>query len=227
MDSVPHPAEGAAVGRGVRPRRPSAVRHLPPVSFRSTRSLPSTCSARSIRSIRSTRSFRSIPSFRLLRFPVSPSCPSPLVPFGVSLRPPSLLVLRAWGRNKGCESTVCDVLIFRCRQALAPKGERAGRPPMRGWRNRQTRWIQVPVPERAWGFNSPSRTRRKPRRSSTYGAFACVSRNVSLPTSGPGRGRGRGRGVGPGAGVQGGPEVATFVVAGRDERRTSAGGVAA
>src|SRR6059058_5154379 len=26
---------------------------------------------------------------------------------------------------------------------------------MRGWRNRQTRWIQVPVPERAWGFNSP------------------------------------------------------------------------
>lgn len=26
---------------------------------------------------------------------------------------------------------------------------------MRGWRNRQTRWIQVPVPARAWGFNSP------------------------------------------------------------------------
>ncbi len=25
----------------------------------------------------------------------------------------------------------------------------------RGWRNRQTRWIQVPVPARAWGFNSP------------------------------------------------------------------------
>jgi hypothetical protein len=25
----------------------------------------------------------------------------------------------------------------------------------REWRNRQTRWIQVPVPERVWGFNSP------------------------------------------------------------------------
>ena len=25
----------------------------------------------------------------------------------------------------------------------------------REWRNRQTRWLQVPVPERAWGFNSP------------------------------------------------------------------------
>lgn len=34
---------------------------------------------------------------------------------------------------------------------------------MRGWRNRQTRWIQVPVPERAWGFNSPSRTERNRR----------------------------------------------------------------
>lgn len=35
-------------------------------------------------------------------------------------------------------------------------GEAAERQhPMRGWRNRQTRWIQVPVPARAWGFNSP------------------------------------------------------------------------
>src|SRR3954464_8426038 len=25
----------------------------------------------------------------------------------------------------------------------------------RGWRNRQTRTVQVRVPERAWGFNSP------------------------------------------------------------------------
>lgn len=33
---------------------------------------------------------------------------------------------------------------------------------MRGWRNRQTRWIQVPVPERAWGFNSPLAHQRKP-----------------------------------------------------------------
>ena len=33
---------------------------------------------------------------------------------------------------------------------------------MRGWRNRQTRWIQVPVPERAWGFNSPLAHREKP-----------------------------------------------------------------
>ncbi|SBS72832.1 conserved hypothetical protein [uncultured Microbacterium sp.] len=28
-------------------------------------------------------------------------------------------------------------------------------PDSREWRNRQTRWLQVPVPERAWGFNSP------------------------------------------------------------------------
>ena len=28
-------------------------------------------------------------------------------------------------------------------------------PGSREWRNRQTRWLQVPVPERAWGFNSP------------------------------------------------------------------------
>jgi hypothetical protein len=26
---------------------------------------------------------------------------------------------------------------------------------LREWRNRQTRRIQVPVPARAWGFNSP------------------------------------------------------------------------
>ncbi|GHF95807.1 hypothetical protein Shyd_53950 [Streptomyces hydrogenans] len=30
-------------------------------------------------------------------------------------------VLLAGGRNNGCESTVSDVLIFRCRQALPPK----------------------------------------------------------------------------------------------------------
>src|SRR4051812_10349268 len=33
---------------------------------------------------------------------------------------------------------------------------------MRGWRNRQTRWIQVPVPARAWGFNSPLAHRGTP-----------------------------------------------------------------
>jgi len=26
---------------------------------------------------------------------------------------------------------------------------------LREWRNRQTRWIQVPVSERTWGFDSP------------------------------------------------------------------------
>ncbi|MCU1442077.1 MAG: hypothetical protein JWQ59_227, partial [Cryobacterium sp.] len=26
---------------------------------------------------------------------------------------------------------------------------------MREWRNWQTRWLQVPVPARAWGFKSP------------------------------------------------------------------------
>lgn len=33
---------------------------------------------------------------------------------------------------------------------------------MRGWRNRQTRWIQVPVPARAWGFNSPLAHQEEP-----------------------------------------------------------------
>jgi hypothetical protein len=33
---------------------------------------------------------------------------------------------------------------------------------MRGWRNRQTRWIQVPVSERTWGFNSPLAHRETP-----------------------------------------------------------------
>ncbi|GGT68637.1 hypothetical protein GCM10010272_09470 [Streptomyces lateritius] len=40
--------------------------------------------------------------------------------------PPVFLLVRSKrGRNNGCESTVCDVLIFRCRQAIAPKGEGA------------------------------------------------------------------------------------------------------
>lgn len=50
---------------------------------------------------------------------------------------------------------------------------------MRGWRNRQTRWIQVPVPERAWGFNSPLAHRQREtdetgshqRRKSWWGPF--------------------------------------------------------
>lgn len=38
---------------------------------------------------------------------------------------------------------------------------------MRGWRNRQTRWIQVPVPERAWGFNSPLAHHEEPMNGSS------------------------------------------------------------
>ncbi len=47
---------------------------------------------------------------------------------------------------------------------------------MRGWRNRQTRWIQVPVPERAWGFNSPLAHREEPplRRNPERGFFRCA-----------------------------------------------------
>lgn len=34
----------------------------------------------------------------------------------------------------------------------------------REWRNRQTRTVQVRVPERAWGFNSPlAHSKRKPQ----------------------------------------------------------------
>ncbi len=34
----------------------------------------------------------------------------------------------------------------------------------REWRNRQTRTVQVRVPERAWGFNSPlAHSNRKPQ----------------------------------------------------------------
>ena len=64
----------------------------------------------------------------------------------------------AGARGNGCESTLCSVLIFWMSagaRTTQPGGERLKATPMRGWRNRQTRWIQVPVPERAWGFNSP------------------------------------------------------------------------
>lgn len=63
---------------------------------------------------------------------------------------------RGRARGKGCDSTRNTVLIFCMSEGAAPHQGRTGRQhPMRGWRNRQTRWIQVPVPERAWGFNSP------------------------------------------------------------------------
>ena len=59
-------------------------------------------------------------------------------------------------RGKECESTRGDVLMFWVSEGAGPERERGRKAnPMRGWRNRQTRWIQVPVPARAWGFNSP------------------------------------------------------------------------
>lgn len=59
---------------------------------------------------------------------------------------------------------------------------------MRGWRNRQTRWIQVPVPERAWGFNSPLAHSGVPKRrapdsdeSRSPGSVSrCVDQGVGL-----------------------------------------------
>ena len=55
--------------------------------------------------------------------------------------------------------------VFEC-------GTRA-RSHAREWRNRQTRTVQVRVPERAWGFNSPSRTNegRLPSHIFVRGAF--------------------------------------------------------
>ena len=62
----------------------------------------------------------------------------------------------AGAHENGCESTLCSVLIFWMSEGAHPERARDRKAhPMRGWRNRQTRWIQVPVPERAWGFNSP------------------------------------------------------------------------
>lgn len=59
--------------------------------------------------------------------------------------------------GKRCESTLRGVLMFCVSEGERPERRARSRRthPMRGWRNRQTRWIQVPVPERAWGFNSP------------------------------------------------------------------------
>ena len=57
--------------------------------------------------------------------------------------------------DKGCEPTLAAVLMFWVSEGAGPQGKAPRTHPMRGWRNRQTRWIQVPVPARAWGFNSP------------------------------------------------------------------------
>lgn len=53
---------------------------------------------------------------------------------------------------------------------------------MRGWRNRQTRWIQVPVPARAWGFNSPLAHQMKAPQVSDLGGFLVVPLS-SIPLS--------------------------------------------
>jgi hypothetical protein len=63
---------------------------------------------------------------------------------------------------KGCESTLDGVLMFCVSEGAGPQGKSPRTHPMRGWRNRQTRWIQVPVPARAWGFNSPLAHSEKP-----------------------------------------------------------------
>ncbi len=47
---------------------------------------------------------------------------------------------------------------------------------MRGWRNRQTRWIQVPVPARAWGFNSPLAHQPEAPQVSDLGGFRVFGR---------------------------------------------------
>src|SRR5690606_7576462 len=54
----------------------------------------------------------------------------------------------------------------------------------REWRNRQTRWLQVPVPERAWGFNSPlaHTTQMAPTRDTRAGPYLFPTRRW-LPVS--------------------------------------------
>ncbi len=42
---------------------------------------------------------------------------------------------------------------------------------MREWRNWQTRTVQVRVPERAWGFNSPLAHKLSPRNHHGSGGF--------------------------------------------------------
>ena len=54
---------------------------------------------------------------------------------------------------------------------------------MRKWRNRQTRTVQVRVPERAWGFNSPLAHRGPSFGRSERGPFPCAetaSKRVSM-----------------------------------------------
>jgi len=53
----------------------------------------------------------------------------------------------------------------RCQRGFATMP--LARSPRRGrerseWRNRQTRWLEGPVPERAWGFKSPLRHELNP-----------------------------------------------------------------
>ena len=50
-----------------------------------------------------------------------------------------------------------EVLAFVTRACVVGFLPLSGSEPegMRKWRNRQTRTVQVRVPERAWGFNSP------------------------------------------------------------------------
>lgn len=60
-------------------------------------------------------------------------------------------------RNQRCGCPACPVVMttvfYRVSLVRLPVNVMDGS--MREWRNRQTRTVQVRVPARAWGFNSP------------------------------------------------------------------------
>src|SRR5699024_8043700 len=69
-------------------------------------------------------------------------------------------------------------------------GQRSS-PTTREWRNRQTRTVQVRVPARAWGFNSPLAHHRKPQDPNDFegscGFFfaSCIVLCISFPADSP------------------------------------------
>ena len=71
--------------------------------------------------------------------------------------PPMARGLESSARGLEWTARGLEVLAFVTRACVVGFLPLSGSEPegMRKWRNRQTRWIQVPVPERAWGFNSP------------------------------------------------------------------------
>jgi hypothetical protein len=64
--------------------------------------------------------------------------------------------------EKGCDSTLSSVLIFSMSAGAHTIWWETDDTPNARVAEWQTRWIQVPVPARAWGFNSPLAHQEKP-----------------------------------------------------------------